>query len=63
MNLSSVPETLVTIRPAQDKMKGKSEGKGEPAVSFYGKGKGKWRKPNPAKHLHEKLAVRKSKST
>ena len=44
MDLSSVPEALVTIRAARDKMKGKSEGKGEPAVSFSGKGKGKWRK-------------------
>ena len=51
MDLSSVPEALVTIRAARDKMKGKSEGKGEPAVSFSGKGKGKWRKPNSAKHL------------
>ena len=34
MDLSSVPEALVTIRAARDKMKGKSEGKGEPAVSF-----------------------------
>ena len=63
MELSSVPEALVTIRAARDKMKGKSEGKGEPAVSFSGKGKGKWRKPNPAKHLQDKLAARKSKST
>ena len=51
MELSSVPEALVTIRAARDKMKGKSEGKGELAVSFSGKGKGKWRKPNSAKHL------------
>ena len=61
MELSSVPEALVTFRAARDKMKGKSEGKGEPAVS--GKGKGKWRKPNSAKHLQDKLAARKSKST
>ena len=27
MDLSSVPEALVTIRAARDKMKGKSEGK------------------------------------
>ena len=51
MDLSSVPEALVTIRTARDKMKGKSEGLGEPVVSFSGKGKGKWRKPNSAKHL------------
>ena len=63
MELSAVPEALVTIRAARDKMKGKSEGKGEPAVSFPGKGKGKWRKPNSAKHLQDKLAARKSKST
>ena len=63
MDLSSVPEALVTIRAARDKMKGKSESKGEPAVSFSGKGKGKWRKPNSAKHLKDKLAARKSKST
>ena len=63
MDLSSVPEALVTIRAARDKMKGKSEGKGEPAVSFSGKGKGKWRKPNSTKHLQDKLAARKSKST
>ena len=56
MDLSSVPEALVTIRAARDKM-------GEPAVSFSGKGKGKWRKPNSAKHLQDKLAARKSKST
>ena len=42
MDLSLVPEALVTIRAARDKMKGKSEGKGELAVSFSGKGKGKW---------------------
>ena len=58
-----VPEAVVTIRAARDKMKGKSEGKGEPAVSFSGKGKWKWRKPNSAKHLQDKLAARKSKST
>ena len=63
MELSSVPEALVTIRAARDKMKGKREGKGEPAVSFSEKGKGKWRKPNSAKHLQDKLAARKSKST
>ena len=63
MELSSVLEALVTIRAARDKMKGKSEGKGEPAVSFSGKGKGKWRKPNSAKHLQDKSAARKSKST
>ena len=28
MELSAVPEALVTIRAARDKMKGKSEGKG-----------------------------------
>ena len=61
MDLSSVPEALVTIRAARDKMKDKSEGKGEPAVSFCGKGK--WRKPNSAKHLQDKLAAIKSKST
>ena len=49
MDLSSGPEALVTIRAARDKMKGKSEGKGEPGVSFSGKGKGTWRKPNSAK--------------
>ena len=38
-------DLLVTIRGARDKMKGKSEGQGEPAVSFPGKGKGRWRKP------------------
>ena len=63
MDLSSVPEALMTIRAARDKMKGKSEGKGELAVSFSGKGRGKWRKPNSAKHLQDKLAARKSKST
>ena len=36
MELSFVPEAFVTIRAARDKMKGKSEGKGEPAVSFSG---------------------------
>ena len=63
MDLSSVLEALVTIRAARDKMKGKSEGKGELAVSFSGKGEGKWRKPNSAKHLQDNLAARKSKST
>ena len=61
--LSSVPEALVTIRDARDKMKVKSEGKGELAVSFSGKGKGKWRKPNSAKNLQDKLASRRSKPT
>ena len=41
MDLSSVPEALVTIRAAQNKMKGKSEGKGEPAVFFFWKGQRK----------------------
>ena len=54
MDLSSVPEALVTIRAARDKMKGKSEGKGA-ADSFSGKGKGKCRKPKSAKHLQDKL--------
>ena len=63
MELSSVPEALITIRAARDKMKGKSEGKGEPAVSFSGNGKGKWRQPNSAKHLQDKFAARNSKST
>ena len=62
MELSAVPGALVTVRAARDKMKGKSEGKGELAVSFSGKGKGKWRKPNSAKHVQDKLAARKSKS-
>ena len=44
-------------------MKDKGEGKGEPAVLFCGKGKGKWRKPSSAKHLQDKLAARKTKST
>ena len=44
-------------------MKGKSEGKGELAVSFSGQGMGKFREPNSAKHLQDKLAARKSKST
>ena len=61
--LSAVPEALMTVRAATDKMKGKSEGKGEPAISFSGKGKGKWRKPNSAKQLQDKFAARKSKST
>ena len=63
MDVSSVPEALVTIRAAREKTKGKSEDKGELAVTFSGKGKGKWRKPNSAKHLQDKLAARKSKST
>ena len=33
MELSAVPEALVTIRAARDKMKGKSEGKGEGKVA------------------------------
>ena len=44
-------------------MKDKGEGKGEPAVLSTGKGKGKWRKPSSAKHLQDKLAARKTKST
>ena len=62
MESSAVPEALMTVRAARDKMKGKSEGKGEPAVSFCATGKGKWRKPI-AKHLQDKLAARKAKST
>ena len=58
MELSTVPEALVTVRAAR-----KSEGKGAPAVSFTGKRKGKLRKPNSAKHLQDKFAARKSKST
>ena len=58
MELSSVLEALVTIRAARDKMQGKSEGKCELAVLFSGKGKGKWRKPNSAKNLQDKLAAR-----
>ena len=38
MDLSSVPEALVTIRAARDKMKGKSEGKGEPTTVKCSKG-------------------------
>ena len=33
MELSAAPEALVTVRAARDKVKGKSEGKGEPPVS------------------------------
>ena len=40
MDLSVVLEALVTNRVARDKIMGKSEGKGEPAVSFSRKGKG-----------------------
>ena len=63
MDLSAVPEVLVTVRAAGDKMQDKSEGKGEPAVSFSGRGKGKCRKPSSAKHLQDMLAARKAKST
>ena len=59
MELSVVPEALMTVRSATDKTKGK----GAPAVSFSGKGKGKWRKPSSAKQLQDKLAARKAKST
>ena len=59
MDLSSVPEALVTIRAARDNMKGKSEGKSELAVSFSGKGKGKWRKPNSAKHFAGQVSCEK----
>ena len=41
MELSAVPEALVTVRAARDKMKGQSEGNGEPAVPFSGNGQGK----------------------
>ena len=63
MELSAVPEALVTVCAASDKMKGNSKGKGEPAVSCSGRGKGRWRKPNSAKHLEDKLAARKANST
>ena len=63
MGLSAVPEVLMTVRAARDKMKSKSEGKDEPAVSLSGKGKGEWRKPTSAKRLQDKLAARKAKST
>ena len=63
MELSAVPEALMTVRAARDKMKGRCEGKGEPAISFSGKGKGKWRKPSSAKQLQDRLAARKAKST
>ena len=58
MKLSAVHEALVTVRAASDEMKGKSEGKGEPAVSCSGKGKRRWRKSNSAKHLQDKFAAR-----
>ena len=45
MELSAVPDALMTVRAASDKMKGKSESKSEPTVSFSGKSDGKWRKP------------------
>ena len=61
MELSAVPEALV--RAASDEMKGKSEGKGEPTVSFSGRCTGRWRNPNSAKHLQDKLAARKANST
>ena len=41
MKFSAVPEASVTVGAAKDKMKGKSEGKGEPAVSFSGQGQRK----------------------
>ena len=59
MELSVVPEALMTVRCATDKTKGKDA----PAVSFSGKGKGRWRKPSSAKQLQDKLAARKAKST
>ena len=57
---------MVSVRAAREKkMKGKSEGKGEPAFSFSfsGKSTGKWRTPNSVKHLQDKIAARKCKST
>ena len=63
MELSTVLEVLMTVRTARDKMKGKSAGKGEPAVSFSGQDKGKWRKPNSVKQLQDNLAARKAKPT
>ena len=44
MDLSSVPEALVTIRAARDKMKGQSEGKGR---LIFWKGEGKVAKTQP----------------
>ena len=41
MKFSAIPEASVTVRAAKDKMKGKSEGKGEPSVSFSGQGQRK----------------------
>ena len=41
LELSAVPEALMTARAATDKMKGKSKGTGEPAVSFVWKREGK----------------------
>ena len=58
----SFPAALMTVRAARIKMKGKSEGKGEPSVSFSVKGNRKWRKPSSGKHLQDKLAARKAKS-
>ena len=63
MELSLVPEALMTFHAARDKMKGKSEGQGEPGASFSGKGKGKWRKLSSDNNLQHRLAARKAKST
>ena len=41
MELSAVPEALVTVCAVSDEMKGKSEGKGEPAVLILWKGQRK----------------------
>ena len=41
MELSAVPEALVTVRAARDKMKGKSEGKRRTCSLHFWKGQGK----------------------
>ena len=63
MEWSEVPEALMTVCAARDKMMGKGEGKGERAVSLSGQEKGKGRRPSSAKQLQDKQAARKAKST
>ena len=62
MELSAVPEALVTIRAARDKMEGKSESKGE-LTHYLERVRESGENPNSAKHLQDKVAARTSKST
>ena len=64
IDLSVVPKTLVTIRAARDKTKGKSEGKSKSDSLTLWKGHRKVAKTQLSQNIaKDKLAARKSKST